>query len=130
MEKKMTAVEWLVEEMINKKFFSSDTPLSFTTLEHLTNQAKQMEREQIEELESSLKLMNSIYNEDLAIKKELGKEVERLRGALNQIADPLKYMQNKAKEEGVDVNGIFLIELCKNAEFLKGMAIEALNPKQ
>lgn len=35
----------------------------------------------IEELESSLKLMNSIYNEDLAIKKELEKEVERLTGA-------------------------------------------------
>lgn len=37
--------------------------------------------ERIAELESSLKLMNSIYNEDLAIKKELEKEMERLTGA-------------------------------------------------
>ena len=44
---KKTAVEWLVEQMIERNFFSKDTPLSYTTLEHLTNQAKQMEKEQI-----------------------------------------------------------------------------------
>ena len=29
--------------MIERKFFAKDTPLSYTTLEHLVNQAKAME---------------------------------------------------------------------------------------
>ena len=33
-------------KLIKRKFFEKDTPLSFTTLEHLTNEAKQMEKEQ------------------------------------------------------------------------------------
>jgi len=44
---KQTAVEWLVEQMIERKFFVKNTPLSYTTLEHLTNQAKVMEKEQM-----------------------------------------------------------------------------------
>ena len=44
---KKTAVEWLVDEMIQRKFFEKETELSYTTLEHLTNQAKEMENEQI-----------------------------------------------------------------------------------
>lgn len=44
---KKTAVEWLVEQMIERKFFVKNTPLSYTTLEHLTNQAKAMEKQQI-----------------------------------------------------------------------------------
>lgn len=41
---KQTAVEWLVEQMIERKFFVKNTPLSYTTLEHLTNKAKAMEK--------------------------------------------------------------------------------------
>jgi hypothetical protein len=41
-----TAVEWLVEQMIERKYFAKDVPLSYTTLEHLVNQAKEMEKEQ------------------------------------------------------------------------------------
>jgi hypothetical protein len=44
---KQTAVEWLVDEMIQRKFFEKETELSYTTLEHLTNQAKQIEKQQI-----------------------------------------------------------------------------------
>jgi hypothetical protein len=43
---KQTAVEWLVDEMIQRKFFEKETELSYTTLEHLTNQAKEMEKQQ------------------------------------------------------------------------------------
>ena len=46
---KQTAVEWLVEQMIERKYFAKDVPLSYTTLEHLVNQAKEMEKEQIED---------------------------------------------------------------------------------
>jgi hypothetical protein len=45
---KQTAVEWLVEEMIKKGFFDTNKPLTFTNLEHLQNQAKEMEKQQIE----------------------------------------------------------------------------------
>lgn len=47
MKSKQTAVEWLVEQMIERKYFAKDVPLSYTTLEHLVNQAKAMEKEQI-----------------------------------------------------------------------------------
>ncbi len=40
----MTAVEWLVEEMINKGFFDANKSLTFTNLDHLQNQAKEMEQ--------------------------------------------------------------------------------------
>ena len=44
---KQTAVEWLVEQMIERKYFAKDVPLSYTTLEHLVNQAIEIEKEQI-----------------------------------------------------------------------------------
>ena len=44
---KQTAVEWLVEQMIERKYFAKDVPLSYTTLEHLVNQAKEMEKQQM-----------------------------------------------------------------------------------
>ena len=47
MKSKQTAIEWLVEQMIERKYFAKDVPLSYTTLEHLVNQAKEMEKEQI-----------------------------------------------------------------------------------
>lgn len=46
MEKQQTAVEWLVEQMIERKFFDKNTPLSYTTLEHLVYKSKEMEKEQ------------------------------------------------------------------------------------
>lgn len=50
MNSKQTAVEWLVEQMIERKYFAKDVPLSYTTLEHLVNQAKEMEKEQMKEI--------------------------------------------------------------------------------
>ena len=49
MKSKQTAIEWLVEQMIERKYFAKDVPLSYTTLEHLVNQAKEMEKEQIKD---------------------------------------------------------------------------------
>ena len=45
--KQQTAVEWLTDEMIKRDFFNKDKNLSFTTFEHLVNEAKKMEKEQI-----------------------------------------------------------------------------------
>ena len=47
MEQKQTAVDWLVEQMINRNFFARDTELSYTTLDHLQYEAKEMEKQQI-----------------------------------------------------------------------------------
>ena len=44
---KQTAVDWLIEQMIERKYFAKDVPLSYTTLEHLVNQAIEIEKEQI-----------------------------------------------------------------------------------
>jgi hypothetical protein len=46
---KQTAVKWLVEQLFKQGYFDGNKPLSITNLDHLENQAKQMEREQIED---------------------------------------------------------------------------------
>jgi len=42
-----TAVEWLVEQMFKQGYFDGNKPLTFTNLDHLQQQAKEMEKEQI-----------------------------------------------------------------------------------
>jgi len=44
---KQTAVEWLVEQMFKQGYFDNNKPLTFTNLDHLQQQAKEMEKEQI-----------------------------------------------------------------------------------
>ena len=46
---KQTAVDWLVDQMFKQGYFDGNKPLSITNLDHLQQQAKAMEREQIEE---------------------------------------------------------------------------------
>jgi hypothetical protein len=43
---KQTAVEWLIEEMLKQGYFDGNKPLTFTNLDHLQQQAKQMDKEQ------------------------------------------------------------------------------------
>jgi 4-hydroxyphenylpyruvate dioxygenase-like putative hemolysin len=47
MEKKQTAVEWLIDQMLKQGYFDGNKPLSITNLDHLEHQAKLMELEQI-----------------------------------------------------------------------------------
>jgi hypothetical protein len=44
---KQTAVEWLIEQMLKQGYFDVNKPLTFTNLDHLQQQAKEMEKEQI-----------------------------------------------------------------------------------
>ena len=44
---KQTAIEWLVEQMFKQGYFDGNKPLTFTNLDHLQQQAKAMEKEQI-----------------------------------------------------------------------------------
>jgi uncharacterized protein YoaH (UPF0181 family) len=44
--KQQTAVEWLIDQMFKQGYFDGNKPLTFTNLDHLQQQAKEMEREQ------------------------------------------------------------------------------------
>jgi len=44
---KQTAIDWLVEQMFKQGYFDGNKPLTFTDLDHLQHQAKEMEKEQI-----------------------------------------------------------------------------------
>jgi len=44
---KQTAVEWLVEEMLKQGYFDGNKPLTYTNLDHLQQQAKEIEKDQI-----------------------------------------------------------------------------------
>lgn len=44
---KQTAVEWLVEQMFKQGYFDGNKPFTFTNLDHLQQQAKEIEKQQI-----------------------------------------------------------------------------------
>jgi hypothetical protein len=44
---KQTAVEWLIDQMFKQGYFDCNKPLTYTNLDHLQQQAKEMEKEQI-----------------------------------------------------------------------------------
>jgi hypothetical protein len=46
-ETKQTAVEWLIDQMFKQGYFDGNKPLTFTNLDHLQQQAKEMEKEQM-----------------------------------------------------------------------------------
>jgi hypothetical protein len=44
---KQTAVEWLIDQMFKQGYFDGNKPLTYTNLDHLQQQAKEMEKEQM-----------------------------------------------------------------------------------
>ena len=44
---KQTAVEWLVDQMFKRGYFEKDKPLTFTNLDHLVFEAKEMEKQMV-----------------------------------------------------------------------------------
>ena len=60
-----------------------------------------------------------------AIKAEA--EVERLRMALDKIANPLKYIQMEARAKGAELNGVYAIMLSKDPSYLQEIAIAELD---
>lgn len=42
-----TAVDWLIDQMLKQGYFDVNKPLSFTNLDHLQHQAKEIEKQQI-----------------------------------------------------------------------------------
>jgi len=44
---KQTAIEWLVDQMFKQGYFDGNKPLTFTNLDHLQQEAKEMEKQQM-----------------------------------------------------------------------------------
>ena len=43
----MTSIEWLIDQMFRQGYFDGNKPLSFTNLDHLQQQAKEMHKQEI-----------------------------------------------------------------------------------
>lgn len=43
---KQSAVEWLIDQMLKQGYFDGNKPLTYTNLDHLQQQAKEMEKKQ------------------------------------------------------------------------------------
>jgi len=43
----MTSIEWLIDQMFRQGYFDGNKPLSFTNLDHLQQQAKEMHKAEI-----------------------------------------------------------------------------------
>lgn len=74
------------------------------------------------------------YNEDWRTRAGLAKEVadaiaeiERLRAALQRIADPIQYLQEYAKERGREVNGRMAVHIASDPNWMKNEAAMALS---
>ena len=57
--------------------------------------------------------------------KKSERQLEDLRLALDEIADPIKYLKLEAEKVGAKING-FAFELAKDADYLKDIAKKAL----
>lgn len=53
-------------------------------------------------------------------------EIERLRQALVEIADPLSAFQRLSKEQGCTLDGNIAVEMANSAEYLKAKAFREL----
>jgi hypothetical protein len=54
-------------------------------------------------------------------------KVERLRMALDKIANPLKYIQMEARAKGAELNGVYAIMLSKDPSYLQEIALAELD---
>ena len=58
--------------------------------------------------------------------QELSKQVAKLQLTLQEIVNTIKFLQQRADEQGVKLNGLFAINLAMDAGYLKGLAKQAL----
>jgi hypothetical protein len=57
-------------------------------------------------------------------------EIERLRGALNDIANPVVKLREEAERCGATLNGVVALSISNDAGHLKGIARAALEDTQ
>lgn len=77
-----------------------------------------------------LKYKLMLREQDLLLADEririLNLERDMLKTALEDIMYPMSYVNNLANESDSSVDGPMAVSMCKDAEFLKGIAREAL----
>jgi len=66
--------------------------------------------------------INEVTEQYVALKEKS----DRMEAALNQIISPILYLQKEAEKEGCKLDGAYAYQLANNAEYLKGIAREAL----
>lgn len=70
------------------------------------------------------------YLDNLTLRMQKAEaEVERLRMALDKIANPLKYMQMEARTKGAELNGVYATMLSKDPSYLQEIALAELDKK-
>lgn len=62
----------------------------------------------------------------LITRKEAAAEIERLRSALKEIANPIAAIQERAKRDGHRIDGRAAITIADDPYYLKGLAKKAL----
>lgn len=80
-----------------------------------------------ETLSIAVKTAQDRANENANKAHNLEQQVKTLAEALKNIDDPISYLRKKAEQEGAQMNGVAALALSQNAEFLKGIAKEALS---
>lgn len=69
-------------------------------------------------------------NADLLEVVQLRKENERLRAALQKIANPIGYFQEYAKQEGRQIDGHMAVQISKDPGWLSSEAAKALSSQE
>lgn len=64
------------------------------------------------------------------VTNKLIEEIDRLRHALNRIANPIKHMIQDAKEQGYDIDGHAANMIADDPSYLRGIAADALENKR
>lgn len=62
----------------------------------------------------------------LSTVKRLQEENERYKSALNKIVNPIHYLQEEAKKQDASLNGMMAIQLSRDHEWLRSIALKAL----
>jgi len=56
-----SAVDWLVEQMLEQGYFEKDKPFSFTNLDHLVHQAKELENKNTHIFDTDIQKQSKRY---------------------------------------------------------------------
>jgi uncharacterized protein YdiU (UPF0061 family) len=79
--KNMTSIEWLVDQMFRQGYFDGNKPLSFTDLDHLQHQAKEMYNQEMEKVVDDaltsyeIRWSDRIKQQNLYTEKEVRKAI-------------------------------------------------------
>ena len=70
----MTSIEWLIDQMFKQGYFDGNKPLTFTNLDHLQQQAKEMHKQEIRDA-CGMALSKLLYQQ--AIEKQSSDELRK-----------------------------------------------------